>query len=68
MTCPMINLYRKKGKHDMRVWSWSPEVPDDVTAAAENEETAILAILVRNMKSFDSPKSLETDSITTRPR
>lgn len=60
MTCELINLYQKIDKDGN--WSWSKDVPN-ITAAAEDEETAKFALLVRNKKSNDSRKSLELDSI-----
>jgi hypothetical protein len=63
MNCELINLYQKKNKDDPSVWHWGHGIPDDITAAAENDETAKYALLVRNKRSFDSRKSLEIDSI-----
>ncbi|TGO63714.1 hypothetical protein BCON_0011g00560 [Botryotinia convoluta] len=43
--------------------TWSAKYPDDVEDAAENEETARYAILVRYRKSFNSRKKMEVGSI-----
>ena len=42
--------------------TWIDEIPDDVTAAAENSETARYVLLVRNRKCFDGRKNLQIDS------
>ena len=59
------NLYQKadsKGRN-----TWVDEYPKDLTAAAENAETAKYALLIRNRKVFDnSRKSLEIDSIVVQ--
>ncbi|KAF9878751.1 ATPase [Colletotrichum karsti] len=44
-------------------WTWVDKYPEDVHEAAENEETAQYAVLVRNVKSSDSRKKLEAHSI-----
>jgi hypothetical protein len=44
-------------------WTWVDKYPDDVEEAAENEETATYAVVVRNQKSNDSRKKLEAHSI-----
>ncbi|KAL2258743.1 hypothetical protein VTK26DRAFT_7813 [Humicola hyalothermophila] len=44
-------------------WTWVDKYPDDVEEAAENEETAKYAVIVRNQKSNDSRKTLEAHSI-----
>jgi hypothetical protein len=44
-------------------WTWIDKVPEDVEEAAENEETARHALVVRNKKSSDSRKKFEVDSI-----
>jgi hypothetical protein len=56
MTCELINLYLKRDKDGAS--SWVKDIPDDITAAAENDETATFALLVRNRRSYDSRKSL----------
>lgn len=44
-------------------WTWVDSCPDDVAEAAENEETAKNALVVRNKKSADSRKKFEIHSI-----
>ncbi|KAK8877023.1 ATP-dependent zinc metalloprotease FtsH [Apiospora arundinis] len=56
------NIYRAPKDQD-GVWAWVSKYPEDVQEAAENEETAQYAVLVRNIKSSDSRKKLEAHSI-----
>lgn len=56
------NIYRSPKDKD-GVWTWVNKYPEDVEEAAENEETAQYAVLVRNIKSPDSRKKLEAHSI-----
>ncbi|KAK4170545.1 mitochondrial sorting [Cladorrhinum sp. PSN259] len=56
------NIYRGAADDDGN-WTWVDKYPDDVEEAAENEETAKYAVLVRNQKSNDSRKKLEAHSI-----
>lgn len=48
---------------DQGNWTWVDNCPDDVAEAAENEETAKNALVVRNTKSADSRKKFEIHSI-----
>jgi hypothetical protein len=43
--------------------TWIDKMPDDVAEAAENEETAQYAVVVRKKKCFDSRKQFEIDSL-----
>ncbi|KAK4244639.1 mitochondrial sorting [Corynascus novoguineensis] len=56
------NIYKGTSDEDGN-WTWVDKYPDDVEEAAENEETAKFAVLVRNQKSNDSRKKLEAHSI-----
>ncbi|KAL2136474.1 hypothetical protein VTI74DRAFT_3493 [Chaetomium olivicolor] len=56
------NIYRGAADDDGN-WTWVDKYPDDVEEAAENEETATYAVVVRNQKSNDSRKKLEAHSI-----
>lgn len=56
------NIYRGASDDDGN-WTWVDKYPDDVEEAAENEETATYAVVVRNQKSNDSRKKLEAHSI-----
>lgn len=56
------NIYRSPQDKDGQ-WTWVNKYPEDVEDAAENEETARYAVLVRNIKSPDSRKKLEAHSI-----
>jgi hypothetical protein len=56
------NIYKGPSDDDGN-WTWVDKYPDDVEEAAENEETAKYAVLVRNQKSQDSRKKLEAHSI-----
>ncbi|AEO54529.1 hypothetical protein MYCTH_2297184 [Thermothelomyces thermophilus ATCC 42464] len=56
------NIYRGASDDDGN-WTWVDKYPDGVEEAAENEETAKYAIVVRNQKSNDSRKKLEAHSI-----
>ncbi|TGO13469.1 hypothetical protein BTUL_0069g00360 [Botrytis tulipae] len=62
MECDTKEIYEVK-KNVYGHITWSAKYPDDVEDAAENEETARYAILVRYRKSFDSRKKMEMDSI-----
>lgn len=56
------NLY--EGKPDNRGKStWVDKYPDDLEEAAENDETARYALLVRNKKCYDGRKKLQMDSV-----
>ncbi|KAI3553712.1 ATPase [Colletotrichum abscissum] len=56
------NIY-KSAKDSDGNWTWVDKYPEDVQEAAENEETEQYAVVVRNIKSNDSRKKLEADSI-----
>ncbi|WQF82149.1 Putative AAA+ ATPase domain, ATPase, AAA-type, core [Colletotrichum destructivum] len=56
------NIYKSPKDSDGN-WTWVDKYPEDVEDAAENEETAQYAVVVRNVKSNDSRKKLEADSI-----
>lgn len=56
------NIYKGTSDDDGN-WTWVDKYPDDVEEAAENEETATFAVVVRNQKSNDSRKKLEAHSI-----
>lgn len=56
------NIYKGPVDNDGN-WTWSDKYPDGVEEAAENEETAKYAVVVRNQKSNDSRKKLEAHSI-----
>lgn len=56
------NIYKGSSDDDGN-WTWVDKYPEDVEEAAENEETAKYAIVVRNQKSNDSRKKLEAHSI-----
>ncbi|OAP55270.1 hypothetical protein AYL99_10243 [Fonsecaea erecta] len=54
-------LYQKKDQDGK--YQWVTEEPLDVVEAAENEETAKFAFLVRKNKSYDSRKKYDINSI-----
>lgn len=56
------HIYRGP-KDDDGNWIWVDKCPDDIGEAAENDETATYAVVVRNQKSNDSRKNLEAHSI-----
>lgn len=56
------NLYAGKEDDNGR-FTWSDKYPDDIEEAAENEETARHALVLRSKKCFDSRKKLELHSI-----
>jgi hypothetical protein len=56
------NIYKSPKDGDGN-WTWVDKYPEDVEEAAENEETEKFAVIVRNIKSQDSRKKLEADSI-----
>ncbi|KAF2839139.1 ATPase [Patellaria atrata CBS 101060] len=56
------NIYKSAKDADGN-WTWVAEEPTDVPEAAENNETAKFAIIVRNAKSPDSRKRLEAAEI-----
>ncbi|KAH7033464.1 uncharacterized protein B0I36DRAFT_240437 [Microdochium trichocladiopsis] len=61
MVCGSKDLYQKIDE-----WNnitWTTKYPDGLEEAAEDEDTARYALLVRNKKSYDSRKKLEIDSI-----
>ncbi len=56
------NLYA--GPEDRRGrYTWSDKYPEDLEDAAENEETARQALVLRHKRCFDSRKKLELHSI-----
>jgi len=59
------NIYRSPKDSDGN-WTWVDKYPEDVEDAAENEETEKFAVVVRNIKSQDSRKKLEADSIVVQ--
>ncbi|KAK4234813.1 mitochondrial sorting [Achaetomium macrosporum] len=59
------NIYKGASDDDGN-WTWVDKYPDDVEEAAENEETATYAVVVRNQKSNDSRKKLEAHSIVVQ--
>lgn len=59
------NIY-KGATDDDGNWTWVDKYPDDAEEAAENEETATFAVVVRNQKSNDSRKKLEAHSIVVQ--
>lgn len=56
------NIYKSAKDKDGN-WTWVDKYPEDVAEAAENDETAKFALIVRNKKAQDSRKKLEADSI-----
>ncbi|KAL3299600.1 P-loop containing nucleoside triphosphate hydrolase protein [Colletotrichum asianum] len=56
------NIYASPKDSDGN-WTWVDKYPEDVHEAAENEDTAQYAVVVRNVKSSDSRKKLEAHSI-----
>jgi hypothetical protein len=56
------NIYKGSSDEDGN-WTWTDKYPEDAEEAAENEETATYAVVVRNQKSNDSRKKLEAHSI-----
>jgi hypothetical protein len=56
------NIYKGASDEDGN-WTWTDKYPEDAEEAAENEETATYAVVVRNQKSNDSRKKLEAHSI-----
>ncbi|KAI8952755.1 P-loop containing nucleoside triphosphate hydrolase protein [Xylaria longipes] len=61
MICRKKDLYQKIDKYNNP--TWTAKTLDDLEEAAEDEESAKYALLVRNKKSYDSRKKLEVDSI-----
>ncbi|KXJ93320.1 P-loop containing nucleoside triphosphate hydrolase protein [Microdochium bolleyi] len=61
MVCGSKDLYQKIDEWNNI--SWTTKYPDGLEEAAEDEDTARYALLVRNKKSYDSRKKLEIDSI-----
>ncbi|KAJ1329714.1 NTP/NDP exchange transporter [Microdochium nivale] len=61
MLCGSKDLYQKVDEWNNI--SWTTKYPDGLEEAAEDEDTARYALLVRNKKSYDSRKKLEIDSI-----
>ncbi|PLN84344.1 P-loop containing nucleoside triphosphate hydrolase protein [Aspergillus taichungensis] len=57
--CTVKHIYRDP-KDDS---NWLSEYPEDAGEAAENEETAKVAVIVRNAKSEDSRRKFEAHSI-----
>jgi hypothetical protein len=57
MKCDLVNLYRNDDG------DWVKDYPSNLVEAAEDEETAQCAMIVRNEKSSDSRKKLEIHSI-----
>ena len=53
---------RENGDDEVR-FTWSEKQPSYITEAAENEETASHAFIVRQKKSFDSRRGLDLHSI-----
>lgn len=64
MACDTKSLYAKEDEQGRTTWTIT--YPDDLEEAAENDETALFAILVRKKKSFDPRKKLEIDSIVVQ--
>lgn len=56
------NIYASPKDEDGN-WTWTDKYPENAHEAAENDETAQYAVLVRNIKSKDSRKKLEAHSI-----
>lgn len=56
------NLYWWKSDSD-KDWAWVGKYPEDAPGAAENEETAKYALIIRNRKSRDGRKKFKADSI-----
>ena len=56
------NLYQSKPDDHGRT-AWVNNYPYDLTAAAEDAESAKYALLIRNRKCYNGRKSLEIDSI-----
>ncbi len=55
------DIYGKKGEDGE--YDWVDKYPEDIPEAAENDETAKFAVIVRKKKSKDSRKKLEADSL-----
>ena len=65
MITDVKNLY--EGKPDSRNrTTWVDKYPDDLEAAAENDETARYALLIRNKKCYDGRKMLKMDSVVVQ--
>ncbi|KAH8600167.1 ATPase [Bisporella sp. PMI_857] len=56
------NLYWWKSDSD-KDWAWVGKYPEDAPDAAENEETAKYALIIRYKKSWDSRKKFKAESI-----
>ena len=65
MISDVKNLYESKPDARGRTF-WVNEIPNDLTAAAEDAESAKYALLIRNRKCFTGRKSLEIDSIVVQ--
>ena len=56
-------IYGIKEENAEGRYTWVDKQPEEVQEAAENEETARHAFVIRNIKSYDSRKKLEVHSI-----
>lgn len=65
--CGIHNLYQTKPDESGRT-SWSKNPPDTLEAAAENEESAQYAIIVRNAKCYDGRRSLSLHSVVIQSK
>ena len=57
------HIYGTKEDDDEDRYTWLDKYPEEVQEAAENEETARHAFVIRNVKSYDSRKKLKVHSI-----
>ena len=57
------HIYGIKEDGNERRYTWLDKYPEEIHKAAENEETARHAFVIRNVKSYDSRKKLEVHSI-----
>ena len=59
----VTHIYGVEEDDDEGQYSWFDKFPEKVQEAAENEETARHAFVIRNVKSYDSRKKLKIHSI-----
>lgn len=60
--CGIHNLYQTNPDRRGRT-SWTKTPPDNIEAAAEDEESAQYALILRNAKCYDGRRSLSLDSV-----
>jgi hypothetical protein len=60
---PIVHNLYQSPPDEHEVWTWVEDYPKNVSEAAENEESAKCALILRNVKSTDGRRKMEAHSL-----